>query len=478
MPVETPARSALLVIDMQNDFLAEGGAFCRRHCDPDALSRTVGWLTDAASAQGRHVAWITSRFDQPPADRDALRGETHVGAPCCVPDTWGAEVFAPLAGRARDAALRVEKRWHSAFRETALHDALQARGVTRVVLCGVATNVCVAATARDALRLGYAVDVLHDATAAGTQSKHLAALRDLERAGVRKRGWAELLAECGTRLRVPDIAAGSVLWCHALGDAAAGDVYARVEREVAWSAMSHRGGTVPRLVALQGDRAEDGVEPLYRHPVDEQLAVTAWTPAVDAIRRAAEAVVGHPLNHALIQMYRTGRDWIREHSDKTLDLARPSNIVNVSLGRTRTMVLRPKREGAGLATQRVPLPHGSMLVMDLATNRDWYHAIRQQGPDDEGEDGPRISLTLRHIGTQWNPATGAVWGVGAPTDDRGEAERRAAARRAMDPAARAVWERDEAERMLRLFRAENVDADFDVAAYRPGFEVPDLRSVQ
>ncbi|AUX47320.1 uncharacterized protein SOCE26_088380 [Sorangium cellulosum] len=79
---------------------------------------------------------------------------------------------------------------------------------------------------------------------------------------------------------------------------------------------------VPRLVAIQGERAPDGAVPLYRHPADEQPELRAFTPAVDRIRREVERRVGHPLNHCLLQLYRTGRDWISEHSDKTLDRPR------------------------------------------------------------------------------------------------------------------------------------------------------------
>ncbi|RYE92153.1 MAG: pyrazinamidase/nicotinamidase, partial [Myxococcales bacterium] len=242
-----------------------------------------------------------------------------------------------------------------------------------------------------------------------------------------------------------------------------------IESEVSWCRMVHRGGEVPRLVALQGSVEPDGVEPLYRHPADQQPPMLVWSPAVDRLRRAVEERVGCELNHGLLQLYRHGRDWISEHADKTLDLRRPSVIVNVSLGQRRTMVLRPK-EGDG-PTERVPLPHGSLLVMSLATNRSHYHAIRQQN----GLEGPRISLTFRSIGTFWDRASGAVWGVGAPVAGRAEAERRAAGRRGLDAAARGEAERAEATAMLRLFRQENGDPAFDAAtAYRPGFEVADL----
>lgn len=488
---EGPARTALLIIDMQNDFLAEGGAFSKRHCDPHQLAQSVAWLARAARAQGRVVVWVTSTYGEIDASPDALRGQTHTGSACCARGTWGAELFPALvpvrAERAAGTAeWHVEKRWYSAFRDTDLHARLQEAGVTTVVLCGVATNVCVLAAARDARRLGYDVAVLEDATAAGTAGKHAAALREMEGLGARRRRWADLLVDGSGPVRVDGIGAGGTsLWCGALDESLAGGAgaFASVEREVAWTTMLHRGGEVPRLVAIQGERAPDGAVPLYRHPADEQPELRAFTPAVDRIRREVERRVGHPLNHCLLQLYRTGRDWISEHSDKTLDLVRPSFIVNVSLGRQRTMVLRPKGPAEGGTVQKVPLPHGSLLVMDLETNRRFYHAIRQEGEPDAGGGGSdgrtsRISLTFRHIGTFHDPATGAVWGAGAPAAGRAEAEARALARSALPAPSREEAERAEAERMLQLFRAENIDPTFDAAAYRPGFEVLNFRTLQ
>jgi hypothetical protein len=378
-----------------------------------------------------------------------------------------------------------EKRWYSAFRDTGLHERLQAARVGRVILAGVATNVCVLATAREARALGYEVEVLADATAAGTASRHAAALREIEKMGGRTRGWSELLSEGDRPVALRGLGAGdSVLWCGALRSCIDGaTTYEALEREVAWSAMFHRGGEVPRRVAIQGTRGPGQVEPLYRHPVDGQPALGDWTPVVDRIRRATEERAGHPLNHCLLQLYRNGRDWISEHSDKTLDLVRPSFIVNVSLGRTRTMVLRPKKSGEDVprsaqsaqSVQKIPLPHGSVLLMGLETNRALYHAIKQEGASDH--DGPRISLTFRHIGTSLDPTTGAVWGGGAPDEDPAEALQRARARAALGPAERTRQEHDEAEHMLRLFRDENVDPAFDAARYRPGFAAVDLRTL-
>jgi hypothetical protein len=84
------------------------------------------------------------------------------------------------------------------------------------------------------------------------------------------------------------------------------------------------------------------------------------------------------VNHALIQYYRGGQDYISEHSDKTIDVVRSSSIVNVSLGAQRTMMLRTKKDSLATprgesdevsvdgkrAVQRILLPHNSMVRRD------------------------------------------------------------------------------------------------------------------
>jgi len=135
----------------------------------------------------------------------------------------------------------------------------------------------------------------------------------------------------------------------------------------------------------------------------------------------------HRVNHVLIQYYRSGKDYISEHSDKTIDVVQGSSIINVSLGAERVMVLRTKKDtlssgnhgsasGASTPTggdgttsrsaQRIPLPHASMFVMGLETNKQWLHGIphdnrpfQTKSAAEQAEGGERISLTFRTIGT-------------------------------------------------------------------------------
>lgn len=262
-----------------------------------------------------------------------------------------------------------------------------------------------------------------------------------------------------------------------LDDEDARTIFERVRDEVRWQKMSHQGGDVPRLVAVQGEVNEDGSVPIYRHPADESPPLFPFSPFVSHIRSQVEERLGHPLNHVLIQMYRDGTDHITEHSDKTLDIAPDSFIANVSLGAQRTMVFRTKKqprvEGASESvamprtSYRAPLPHNSVCKMGLVTNMRWLHGIRQdKRPTTEKSEaeleygGERISLTFRLIGTFLDKDNKLIWGQGATSKTREEAK---SVLNGKTP---------EAEQMIRAFGKENQSTEFDWQEhYGRGFDV-------
>ncbi|KAF7715314.1 Uncharacterized protein PECH_007274 [Penicillium ucsense] len=253
------------------------------------------------------------------------------------------------------------------------------------------------------------------------------------------------------------------------------DAFERIRREVSWQKMYHLSGQVPRLVAVQGQVQEDGSIPIYRHPADESPLLTAFTPAVDEARILVERILGHPLNHVLIQLYRDGHDSISEHSDKTLDIVRGSFICNVSLGAQRVMTLRTKvsaaqaheRTESSRQKQAVPLPHRSLFILGEKTNMRWLHGIRPdkraastKTPAEQAFGGERISLTFRHIGTYLHPETNTIWGQGAVSKS--------------SQSARPVIHGDaaETERLVHAFGQENRATDFDWNQYYgAGFDV-------
>ncbi|PAV14774.1 isochorismatase family [Pyrrhoderma noxium] len=230
------------------------------------------------------------------------------------------------------------------------------------------------------------------------------------------------------------------------------DVFQRLRGEVKWASMSHRGGDVPRLIAVEGEISPDGSFPIYRHPSDTAPPLLEFTPTVKRIRDHVSSLLHQPLNHVLIQWYRNGNDYIAEHADKTVDIVRGSAIINVSIGSQRTMILRFKKGHTSQhseenitdddtdnqkdsenvhnghnhqnhnhylnnnplscppprKSQRIPLPHNSLFILGPETNRKWTHGIKPdkrletlKSDEEIGEEfgGGRISLTFRWIGT-------------------------------------------------------------------------------
>ena len=256
-------------------------------------------------------------------------------------------------------------------------------------------------------------------------------------------------------------------------------IFERIRDEVRWQKMSHQGGEVPRLVAVQGEVAEDGSIPIYRHPADESPPLLPFSPSVSLIQAQVEEKLGHPVNHVLIQFYRDGTDYISEHSDKTLDIVPNTFIANVSLGAQRTMVFRTKKplknakapphseDVKPRQAYRASLPHNSMCKMGLVTNMRWLHAIRQdkrmaseKSAAELAYNGGRISLTFRLIGTFLDKDQQKIWGQGAVHKKKEDA--------------RTVinGETPESEKMIRAFGKENHSSEFDwKETYGEGFDV-------
>jgi ureidoacrylate peracid hydrolase len=180
-----PERCLLAVIDVQNDFCHPDGAFARMGHRVDMAGAAVAGIRAALeAARSAEVPRVIVRVTHSPWTDDpawAARGSAGsmidvVRVPVAREGTWGAELF----GIEPDPDARVlTKHRYSAFVHTPLELYLRARGATTIVLAGVATNVCVHATARDALHAGFLPVVLEDATAAHTPEAHERALDDV-----------------------------------------------------------------------------------------------------------------------------------------------------------------------------------------------------------------------------------------------------------------------------------------------------------
>lgn len=162
--IELQHGDALLVVDLQRDFLP-GGALAVPH--GDAVVAPVQHAVQRFAAHGLPV-WATR--DWHPVGHCSFRAAGGPWPPHCVAGTAGAE-FAPGLRLPPGAGIvskgsAVERDAYSGFSGTDLDARLRAAGVRRLVVAGLATDYCVLETVRDARRLGWPVTVLGDAIAA------------------------------------------------------------------------------------------------------------------------------------------------------------------------------------------------------------------------------------------------------------------------------------------------------------------------
>jgi ureidoacrylate peracid hydrolase len=174
-----PRHTAILAIDMQNDFCAEGGYIHRtRNADMSgnpALAERVVALTDAGRDAGATIVWVQANYEPRFLTGPALLKREARDPPlvCCAGGSWGWEFFGVAP---KEGDLFAEKHTFSAFAGTDLDRRLRARGIKTLVCIGVATNVCVESTLRDGFFLGYYIVVAEDCCASAAMHLHRATL--------------------------------------------------------------------------------------------------------------------------------------------------------------------------------------------------------------------------------------------------------------------------------------------------------------
>jgi ureidoacrylate peracid hydrolase len=185
--VVDPERTALLVVDVQNDFCHADGYFSRvgfdvRPC-AEAAAR-IGPVVGDARALGLTVVWTMSTNADPPEHRLLPLRFRRDGVEARPPDqfvpgAWGWQLVDGLEPESDELVVRKPR--YDAFLRTSLEDDLRSRGIDTLVVTGVITNCCVDTTARSAFMRGFDVLVLEDCvgTFAEERDLHEAALRNL-----------------------------------------------------------------------------------------------------------------------------------------------------------------------------------------------------------------------------------------------------------------------------------------------------------
>jgi ureidoacrylate peracid hydrolase len=175
------AHTALMVIDMQNDFCAEQG-YVERVVGKDvsacrAVVPAITALAEAARASGVPIFWIKANYDPDRLPPGMLVKQRERSAEvCCGTGSWGGELYGVSAVAGEPV---IEKHSYSAFTGTGVEKLLRDRGIQTIVFAGVQTNVCVETSLRDAVCRGFYAVLAADCIASHTAPLHDATLKNV-----------------------------------------------------------------------------------------------------------------------------------------------------------------------------------------------------------------------------------------------------------------------------------------------------------
>ncbi|MGO4373742.1 cysteine hydrolase family protein [Paenibacillus sp. 2TAB19] len=176
--------TALFIIDMQNDFVHEDGAFAKGGYsveDYHLAVPVIDHLRGVANHAGIPVWMIGMSHNEANDGDDAWvqrrRASNHPDT--CRTGTWGSEFYEPLTPGEEHTVFW--KHRYSAFVGTDLHERLQQQSIQTLIFTGINTNTCVESTVRDAHLLGYHVIVIRDATACAYKDAYEPSLNNIER---------------------------------------------------------------------------------------------------------------------------------------------------------------------------------------------------------------------------------------------------------------------------------------------------------
>jgi ureidoacrylate peracid hydrolase len=189
-------KSAVLVVDMQNAFASKGGMLDIAGLDITDASRVIRVIRsviDAARKNGVAIVYLRMAYKPDLSDSGGpnspnFHKELAMTLMCSRPElegkvltegTWDAEIVEDLAPQPAD--LVITKTRYSGFAGTPLDSQLRMRGIQYLFFAGIATNVCVESTLREAYFHDYWPILLHDAAMpAGPPAAHEATLFNVE----------------------------------------------------------------------------------------------------------------------------------------------------------------------------------------------------------------------------------------------------------------------------------------------------------
>lgn len=171
--------TALLVIDVQNDYCHPEGALARNGNDVTAVPAMLPHLhdlIDAAHCAGVPVIYVQTIHEQETDSEVWKQRSSGAMADVCRADTWGSRFYevTPSTGD-----IIVNKHRYSAFICTRLDSILRSQKIDTLVVAGVSTNVCVESTVRDGFMMDYHILVAADSCASFNAEAHTMALKNI-----------------------------------------------------------------------------------------------------------------------------------------------------------------------------------------------------------------------------------------------------------------------------------------------------------
>jgi len=214
------SETAVIVVDMQNDFCSKGGMFDRAGINISPIRKAIAPTQEvlwAAREAGIRVIYLKMGFRADLSDlgeADSVNRSRHlsfgVGKACAPPDdrqgrflirdTWNTDVIEELRPKSQDIVLYKSR--FSGFYETELDAILRMRRLRTLIFTGCTTSVCVDSTIRDAMFRDYRCILLADCTGepignGATRSNHEASVLTIETVF----GWVSDSARFGSALR-------------------------------------------------------------------------------------------------------------------------------------------------------------------------------------------------------------------------------------------------------------------------------------
>jgi nicotinamidase-related amidase len=174
-------KPALLIIDMQNDFVLEGKPL--RVAGAQAVIPKIQSVLSEFRKRSLPVFHVLRVHRPDGSDVEITRQELFAGSPFAVEGTRGAAVIDELSPGKGEYVLT--KTRMSAFIGTELDLMLRTLGVSTLFVCGIQTPNCIRTTVFDGIAYNYPVVLIDDATGASSEEVHRANVRDMQNIGVR-----------------------------------------------------------------------------------------------------------------------------------------------------------------------------------------------------------------------------------------------------------------------------------------------------